>query len=55
MQIIGGSCRVSLVVTFSFFPENFWKWREHTNGTWSFYECLLSDGDPHTPAVIKFF
>ena len=59
--IIGGSCRVTLVVAFGFLPQNFGRWKGPMNGTLSFYECRLSGGELRDsgdtitpPVVIKF-
>ena len=43
--VIGGSCRVTLVDTFGFLPQNFGRWWGPMNGTFSFYECRLNGGD----------
>ena len=64
-NLIGGSCRVTLVVAFGFLLQNFGRWWSPKNGTLSFYECMsvgcvvqtLTDGrDTQTlPAVINSF
>ena len=38
-------CRVTLVVAFGFLVKKYGKRWRHMNGTLSFYECRLSDGD----------
>ena len=43
--VFGGSCRVTLVDTFGFLPQNFGRWWGPMNGTFSFYECRLNGGD----------
>ena len=43
--VIGGSCRVTLVVAFGLLPQNFGWWQGPPNGTLSFYECRLSGED----------
>ena len=44
-DLIGDSCRVTLVVAFGFLPQNLGRCYEPMNGTLSFYECRLSGGD----------
>ena len=46
-RLIGGSCRVTLVVAFGFFPQNFTRRQQPTKyvGALSFYGCRLSGGD----------
>ena len=54
-SFIGGSCRVTLVAAFGFLPPNFRRWWGPMNGTLSFCECRLNDGDTQIqPVVIKF-
>ena len=45
LKLIGGSCRVTLVVAFGFLSQNFGRWCGPRNGTLSFYEWRSSGGD----------
>ena len=52
-KVIGGSCRVTLVVAFWFLPQHFGRWHRSMNGILPLYECRLSGADTQTlPAII---
>ena len=53
-DLIGGSCRVTLVIAFGFLPQTYGRWWGPMNGTLSFYECRFSGGDTTLPVAIKF-
>ena len=44
-SVIGGSCKVTLVVAFDFLSQNFERWWGPMDGPLPFYEYRLSGGD----------
>ena len=60
-NIVGGSCRVTLVAALAFSPQNFGRWQGPMNGILSVYKRRLSDaatqrqwGHRNLTAVIEF-